>query len=595
MIRCKFALAALTMLGLCVGLAISQDAQPKGKDKKGPATPTVDQLLEPDTYKDDLKTVREGGLKGEAADLLDYFRKRTLKQPDPKQVAALVKQLGDEEFTAREKAFVALLELEASALAGLKEGESDPSLEVRKRVADLKQRIDNKAEPTKQAAAARILAKLKPEGMTDTLLAFLPFSNDPMVVDEVCKALGAVAVVNGKADPQLVNALADPVAVKRGAAGEALIRGNVKDAIPSIKKLLSDKDVSVRLRISLAMLRLQDKDVVPVLIDLLGELSANQLWPVEEALLRLAGDKAPAVSLGTDEPSRKACRAAWAKWHAVALKDNTLDMARLSQENIYLGYTLIVQMNNRIGGPAGFRQGTGEVYELDKDKRVRWKIELTTQAVDAQMVGASRVLIAEYLGAKVTERDLKGDIKWEYPCGGNPIAVQRLANGNTFIAMQGRLVEVDRNKTEVWSYQRQQPDIVRAKKLPNGEVVFVHHNNFAGNNTSTCVRIDGKTKETIKSFNVQSIQMNWGSIDVLPNGNIIIPHYQTHQVREYDPNGGQVKTLTGLNWPNSVQRLPNGHTLVTSYSSRQIVEFDANGAQVSSHTVDGLIFNARRR
>ena len=447
MIRCKFALAALMVLGICVGLSISQDAQPKGKDKKGPATPTIDQLLEPDTYKDDLNTVRQGGLKGEAADLLDYFRKRTLKQPDPKQVAALIKQLGDDEFTVREKAFVALLELEASALAGLKQGETDPSLEVRKRVADLKARIDNKAEPIKQAAAARILAKLKPDGMTEALLAFLPFSNDTMVVDEICKTLGAVAASNGKADPLLLKALDDPIAVKRGAAGEALIVGRAKDALASVKRLLSDKDSAVRLRVSVAMLALQDKDVVPVMIDLLGELPPSQLWKVEDALFRLAGDKAPSIAaLGNGhEAGRKACRAAWVQWHAVALKENAAwTWPSLVQDQAFLGYTLIVQLNNRIGGAAVVRQGAGEVYELDRDKRVpAGKSSLTTQAVDAQMIGANRVLIAEYLGAKVTERDLKGDIKWEYPCGGNPIAVQRLANGNTFIAMPGRLVGVD--------------------------------------------------------------------------------------------------------------------------------------------------------
>ena len=68
------------------------------------------------------------------------------------------------------------------------------------------------------------------------------------------------------------------------------------------------------------------------------------------------------------------------------------------------------------------------------------------------MLGATRVLVAEYQGGRVTERDTKGDVKWEYACGGNPFAVQRLPNGNTFIAMQGRLIEVDRNKNEVWSY-----------------------------------------------------------------------------------------------------------------------------------------------
>lgn len=568
-----------------------------GQDTKKTATPSVDKLLEPDTFKDDLRIVREGGIKGEPADLLEYFRKRTLKQPDPKEIAALVKQLGADEFAVREKAFAALLDMEASALAGLKEGESDPSLEVRKRVADLKERIDNKAEPIKQAAAARILVKLKPAGTVETLLAFLPFSNDVMVVDEICKTLGTVGVVNGKPDPALVQALADPIAVKRGAAAEALVRGGAKNERAAVKGLLKDKDATVRLRIGLAMLPLEEKDAVAVLIDLLADLSADQLMPVEEALVRLAGEQAPTVALGTDAPTRKSCRDAWADWHATALKENKLDMTRLTRDNVYLGYTLVVQMNNRIGpgGPGGgIQRGSGDVYELDKDKRVRWKIELNTQPVDAQVVAGNRVLIAEFLAGKVTERDFKGDIKWECPCGGNPIAVQRLPNGNTFVATQTRLAEFDRNKSEVWSFQRQQPDIVRARKLPNGDVIVVHHNNFVGNGNSTCLRIDAKTKDTVKSFNCGSIQMFYGNIDVLADGHVLIPHYQQHNIVEYDADGSQVKSFR-LNWPNAVQRLPSGNTLVSSYSSRQIVEFDTNGSQVATQTVDGLISNIRRR
>jgi len=43
----------------------------------------------------------------------------------------------------------------------IKVGEADSSLEIKKRVADLKARIESKAEPAFQAAAARIIAKLK--------------------------------------------------------------------------------------------------------------------------------------------------------------------------------------------------------------------------------------------------------------------------------------------------------------------------------------------------------------------------------------------------------------------------------------------------
>lgn len=591
MIRMQTLFAAFLTLTFVAGLGLTQNQEPAkaGKDKDGEKDkkkPTIEQLLEPDTFKDDLKIVRERGFKGEGPDLIEYFRERTLKQPDPKEITSLVRQLGDEEFALRESAYTKLAGMGAAALTGLKEGENDPSLEIRKRVAELKTRIDTKAEPTLQAAAARVLAKLKTEGTAEVLMAFLPFVNDTMVIDEICKTLGAVAVRDGKADPLLVKSLEDTVPVKRGAAGEALVRAEVKDQIANVKKLLQDKDINVRFRVCMAMLTSQDKDILPVMVDLMGELTPNQLWPIEEALVRLAGDKSPNVSLGNDAASRKTTRDAWAKW--LAENEKNVDMTRLTRENLYLGYTLIVQYNNRIG--AGMRVNVGEVYELDTKKNVRWKFEVNSYPVDAQVVGGNRVIIAEYNGNRVTERDTKGDIKWEYNCGGNPFQVQRLPNGNTFIAMQSRLIEVDRNKNEVWSMQRNQGDIIRARKLPNGDVCFITNQGVNG----TYTRMEAKTQKTIKSFNVTGVQVLFGCMDVLANGNIIVPHYQQQRVVEYNQDGGQVATFN-LNWPNSVVRLPNGNTLIASQNTRQIVEFDTNRNQVATHTCDGQVFVARRR
>ncbi|HZZ80665.1 MAG TPA: hypothetical protein VFE62_19335, partial [Gemmataceae bacterium] len=182
MFRCRLVLPIL-LFGLSVSIATAQPI--KGKVKNKEPEKKVQGPAELDSYFEDLKVVRQGGLKGEGPDILEYFRKRTLKQPDPKQIAALVKDLGDEDFPTREKAFQVLAEMGTSALAGLKEGENDPSVEVRKRIAELKLRIDTKAEPTLQAAAARVLAKLKPEGTADGLMSFLPFASDPMVIDEI--------------------------------------------------------------------------------------------------------------------------------------------------------------------------------------------------------------------------------------------------------------------------------------------------------------------------------------------------------------------------------------------------------------------------
>jgi hypothetical protein len=403
-----------------------------------------------------------------------------------------------------------------------------------------------------------------------------------MVVDEMCKTLGAVAMQNGKIEPVLVKSLSDPIAVKRAAAGEALIRANAKDEWANVKKLLKDADLNVRFRVCMAMMTLKDKEIVPVMIDLLGELSPNQLWPMEEALLRLAGDKAPQVSLGNTPEAKKACRDAWAKWYTA--NEANIDMAKLTAESVYLGYTMIVQHNNRVGG------NVGEIFELDKDKNVRWKMTIPVgYPVDAQIVGANRVLVCEYQGGKVTERDLKGEVKWEYRCGGNPFGVQRLPNGNTFIVMQGRLIEVDRNMTEVWSYQRVNQDIMRARKLPSGEVAVV--TNLGAQ--ATYMRLDPKTKQPTKQFNVVQVSMLFGSMDVLKNGNVLIAHYNNQRVVEYNQDGQQVNTLN-LNWPNSVQRLPNGHNLITSYNQRQVYEYNGNN-QVWNYQTDGIVFTARKR
>lgn len=598
MFRLKLAVASVILLGLALSMdssTVVAQAKKKAidvlpiqpKKKKGdPLVPPP--VLTQDTVKDDFRIVRENGLKGDGPDLLQYFKERTLKAPDPKVIAGLVKQLGDEDFFTREKAFTSLVAMGAQALAGIKEGENNSDLEVRKRVADLKARIDTKAEPILQSAVARVIAKVKPEGAAEVLLNFLPFASDPMVIDEICKTLGAVAVNHGKVEPVIVKSLEDQVAVKRAAAGEALARAKVNEELPKVKKLLKDGDVSVRFRVCMAMMPLEDKDIVPVMIDLLGELSPNQLWPIEEALLRLAGEKAPNVALGADQAARKKCRDAWTEWYTA--NNKTLDMAKLTAENIFLGYTMIVQHNNRIG--AGGGGNVGEIFELDKEKKVRWKVTIPVgYPVDAQVLAGNRILVAEYQANKITERDINtGEVKWEYFCGGNPFTVQRLPNGNTFIAMQGRLVEVDRNKQEVWSYQRPNNDIIRARKLPTGEVAIVANLGGQGN----FMRIDGQTKNINKQFVVNPVTMLFGAMDVLPNGNVLIAHYNQQRVNEYNKDGGQIGNPINIAWPNSVVRLPNGNNLVTSYNQRQVYEFNGN-QQVWNFQTDGIVFVARRR
>ena len=91
----------------------------------------------------------------------------------------------------------------------------DADTEVRKRVHELKQRIEIKAEPTVQSAAARMIARTKPAGAADVLLAYVPFATDPAVVNDLCKALGSVTLVDGKVEPVVPKALEDSASAEQ--------------------------------------------------------------------------------------------------------------------------------------------------------------------------------------------------------------------------------------------------------------------------------------------------------------------------------------------------------------------------------------------
>ena len=544
-----------------------------------------------DTSVDDQKALKALGLGVDGPALLDYFRKRTFKEANPKEMELLIKQLGDNEFSIREKAFGGLISLGPSALVGLKQAEAHADVEVKQRARDLRDRLEAKAEPPIQAATARLVARTKPAGAAEVLLGFLPFAPDLAVADEICKSLGSVAATNGKIEPAILQALHDKLPLKRGAAGEALVRAEMAKQLPEpdkhlaeVRKLMKDSEPTVRLRAGLALVSRKEREALPVLVELLNHLPPEQLWPVEEILIRLAGDKTPAVSLGTSEDTRKACFTAWTKW----LADNpAVNLKKLDEIAPLLGLTLIVQQKVRVA--VGGRVA-GEILELDNQKQKKWSFEVTNYPVDAQVYedkGETRVVVAEFQAAQVSIRDKTGTVVKEFRVGGNPIGVQRLPNGNIFVVLQNRLVEYDMNAAEKFSYNRANHDIFRAKKLANGEIALI-------TSSGQYLRMEAATQRVLKNFQVAPVPVLFGSMDVLPNGNVLVPDFQQNRVVEYNGEGKQIAQFN-VQWPNSALRLPNGNTLVASQNTRKVMEFTRDGRIAWEYSSDGMVFNAKRR
>jgi hypothetical protein len=334
----------------------------------------------------------------------------------------------------------------------------------------------------------------------------------------------------------------------------------------------------VRLQAALALAGgARDRDAVPVLIALIDQPAADRNGTAEEYLVRLAAEHGPA-DLPAGDSARPKRRDLWAAWW----KENGSRVALVGRYapvgfQRYLGYTLLIQPNN------------SDIIELGADNKERVKITGLRNPWDVQALSGDRYLIAEYTGQSVTERDPKGDIKWEKKIpNGNPTSAQRLSNGNTFIVCQNQISECTRTGKDVYTIARPNRDILSARKLRNNEIVVI-------SNRGTVQRLDSTGKE-LKSFPVPNV-WSMGN-DILPNGNVLIAQQAPmNKVVEYDPEGKIVWECDAVMNPIAAARSPNGNTLIVSQQwPNKLVEVDKNKKQVLDLVLNsGQTMRVRRR
>jgi hypothetical protein len=159
-----------------------------------------------------------------------------------------------------------------------------------------------------------LLALRKPKGAVETLLAFLPFTDDEYLADEAQRAVAVLGIRAGQVDAALVQALDDPLPVRRAVAAEVLAGAGDAKLLPAVRKLLRDPSAAVRQSAALALLQARDPSAVPVLIDLAADLPPGKAWPAQEVLKGLAGAGAPQVEPGNDVESRQRYRTLWQTW-----------------------------------------------------------------------------------------------------------------------------------------------------------------------------------------------------------------------------------------------------------------------------------------
>src|SRR5262245_13400951 len=499
---------------------------------------------------DDERILRQANVPIDGPSLIALIRKSTPLHVDVRKIGTLVERLGSEDFIERERAAQDLIALGALAAPHLRQALRHADRELALRAGACLRVIDTGAGPHVLAAAIRLLAERKPPGAAEAVLAYLPYAPDHTVAAAVRRTLPAIALRDGKPEPAMLKALADPAPLQREIAGEALANAGV--IVPEVRRLLDDADPRVRLALALALVRHKEKQAVPVLIDLLGDVPATDAGRIEEVLLRLARSNAPSAALGTTAPA-DSVREQWKKWWQA--NQDSVYLSRLTTIEKVLGYTLLVFADS------------GRVMEVAADGTKRWQIDGLAHPMSAHVVDGDRVLIAEYRGQRVTERDVGGKVIWEKKIAW-PIAAQRLPNGNTFIATRNQLVEIDTRGNET-VHSLKGETLMGAQRLPGGNIACL-------TSAGVFLLLDpaGNTLRRLAG----GFATDFGcGFDVLPNGNLLIPETRAGRLAEYDVNGKLVWKCA-IAAPRSASRLSNGNTLTAG--DNRAVEVGADGRLV---------------
>jgi hypothetical protein len=525
----------------------------------------------PDSAEEAL--LRENKIPTDGAGAMAYVRRR-LAPLDPTRVKELVVQLGDDSFAAREEASRHLLLLGGRVRRELLEAARHEDPEVRTRASACLRRIDREdIGSSVLGAAVRVVGYRAPAGATAYLLDLLPGLEGEAVASSVRLALADLAFRGGTSDTILVEAMSSDLAWKRQAAVAALCRGGASDQLPAMRKLLGDPDKAVRLTAALGLFALHEKEAVTALIDSMDQPHGGDVAVAEDVLLRLAGDKSPQLA-DDGFASRRKYRDEWrAWWKETSAKT---DLAALDAATRPKGFTLVVMLDDN------------EVLSLDADKKVRWKFSGVEMPLDIEALPGDRVLLAEYKGNRVTERDSKGTVVWEKKIH-SPLVAQRLPNGNTFIATPTSLVEFDRDGKEVSSIPPPVgQSIMRARKLPGGDIIVIGQLG-----TVRCFRLDRFGKE-LRSFGVE-VGTSGGRIDVTARGELLIPEMYNDRVLVLDRDGKLIRQV-GVSQPVSALALPGGKILVTSMQPREnrAVEIDRAGKEVWRYKRESRVTRAVR-
>lgn len=162
-----------------------------------------------------------------------------------------------------------------------------------------------------------------------------------------------------------------------------------------------------------------------------------------------------------------------------------------------------------------------------------------------------------------------------------------LPNGNILICWADQVIEYDKKKAVVFTYNRSEPnmELGTAVRLDNGNTLITE-----SGTRPRLVEVNPKGKIMVSVPllpETDNVHMQTRMARKLSNGNYLVPHLLAFAVKEYKPDGEVVSVFRtdseefggrdSVNWPFTAIRLRNGNTLVSLTHGNKVVEFSQEG------------------
>ena len=230
-------------------------------------------------------------------------------------------------------------------------------------------------------------------------------------------------------------------------------------------------------------------------------------------------------------------------------------------------------------GPAG------EVVAMEwPSGRVLWTLP-NNRGHDVQILDSGHVLYTTGSWGRVVEVDREQNEVWSYgPVEGldHAMSAQRLINGNTLIgdSVIGRVFEVSPDHEVVWEY--------KSPELGNMQM----RNSRRTHQGTTLISVErlnkfievNKKGEIIWTYHVEGGDQRFPyQAHRLSNGNTLISHAAPGEIVEVPPTGSVVKSIGGsdanirMAWTSGIYPLSDGGIFASDYTGRRLIEFDAQG------------------